>query len=284
MSMHAAAAVTAGAQARNADRNAVAVIVGGSRGIGLAMVKDLISRFDGQIFATGRNPQEAKGLQEVMGQYPGRITPVVLDVTREDSVIAAAATIRDFSGARVDLLVNTAGILHDISEPSSQGRMPERQLKDVSEDWLLYNFKVNTMGPIWVAKHLQDMLETKGPRANKMQGGARAPAIMATLSARVGSIEDNRLGGWYSYRISKAAQNQFTRTAALELKRRGCIAVALHPGTVNTGLSDPFQANVKPEKLFTAENSAAMLLDVVDSLEEADSGSFFDYARAPIPW
>lgn len=280
--MHAAAAATAGAQARNADGNAVAVIVGGSRGIGLAMVKDLTSRFSGQIFATGRNPHEAQGLKEVMDQHPGRITPVVLDVTHEDSVVAAAATIRELSGARVDLIVNTAGILHDMSEPSSQGRMPERQLKDISEEWLLYNFKVNTMGPIWVAKHLQDMLETKGPKVNK--ASPRALAVMATLSARVGSIEDNRLGGWYSYRISKAAQNQFTRTVALELKRRGCIAVALHPGTVNTGLSDPFQANVKPEKLFTAENSAGMLLDVVDSLEATDAGSFFDYARAPIPW
>ena len=273
---------TAAAQARNTDENAVAVIVGGSRGIGLAMVKDMMTRFRGHVFATGRNPHEAVELQALMEACPGRITPVALDVTDEGSVIAAAAQIRESSQARVDLLVNTAGILHDMSERSSEGRMPERQLKDVSEVWLLHNFKVNTMGPVWVAKHMQDMLETKGPRANKQ--AARPPAVLATLSARVGSIEDNRLGGWYSYRVSKAAQNQFTRTVALELKRRGCVAVALHPGTVNTGLSQPFQANVKPEKLFTAAASARMLLDVLDSLEEADAGSFFDYARAPIPW
>lgn len=280
--MQATQVATESAKARNADENAVAVIVGGSRGIGLAMVKDLMTRFQGHVFATGRSPHESAGLLELMQTFPGRISPVALDVTNEDSVIAAAETIRKSSHGRADLVVNTAGILHDISEPSSEGRMPERQLKDISEEWLLYNFKVNTMGPVWVAKHLQDLLETKGPRANKLAN--RPPAVLATLSARVGSIEDNRLGGWYSYRISKAAQNQFTRTVALEMKRRGCITVALHPGTVNTGLSGPFQANVKPEKLFTAEASAGMLLDVLDSLEEADAGSFFDYARAPIPW
>lgn len=280
--MQATQVATESAKVRNADESAVAVIVGGSRGIGLAMVKDLMTRFQGHVYATGRSPHESAGLLELMQTFPGRISPVALDVTNEDSVIAASETIRKSSQGRADLVVNTAGILHDISEPSSEGRMPERQLKDISEEWLLYNFKVNTMGPVWVAKHLQDLLETKGPRANKL--ATRPPAVLATLSARVGSIEDNRLGGWYSYRISKAAQNQFTRTVALELKRRGCIAVALHPGTVNTGLSGPFQANVKPEKLFTAEASAGMLLDVLDSLEEADAGSFFDYSRAPIPW
>lgn len=183
------------AQARNADQNAVAVIVGGSRGIGLAMVKDLMTRFQGHVFATGRNPNEAVELQQLMQTFPGRITPVPLDVTNEGSVIAAAARIRENSQGRVDIVVNTAGILHDVSEPSSQGRMPERQLKDISEEWLMYNFKVNTMGPVWVAKHLQDMLETKGPRANK--AAARPPAVFATLSARVGSIEDNRLGGLF---------------------------------------------------------------------------------------
>ena len=244
--MQAAAEKGEFADARNTDAKAVAVIVGGSRGIGLAMVEDLLSRFKGHVFATGRNPQAAAGLQQLMKRHPARITPVALEVTDETSVAAAASVIRDHSGGRVDLVVNTAGILHDVNEPSNEGRMPERQLKDVTSDWLLYNFKVNTMGPIFVAKHLQDMLETKGPRNNG--DAARPTSVLATLSARVGSIEDNRLGGWYSYRISKAAQNQFTRTAALELRRRGCICIALHPGTVQTGLSQPFQVSVEQSK------------------------------------
>ena len=170
-SMHAtlqSKAATSSAKARNADDSAVAVIVGGSRGIGLAMVTDLLSRFNGRIFATGRNPDNATGLQEVLAEAAGRVTPISMDVTDEESVAAAAAIVRDLSGARVDLLINTAGILHDTSESSSQGRVPERQLKDVTEDWLMYNFKVNTMGPIFVAKHFQGMMETKGPRAGKV--------------------------------------------------------------------------------------------------------------------
>ena len=275
------ATATADAQTRNADEEAVAVIVGGTRGIGLAIARRLLVRFKGYIFVTGRTPGEAHELQQLMDLHPARITPLAVEVTDEASVAAAAAHIRALTGARVDLVVNTAGILHDVNEPASRGRMPERQLKDVSEEWLMHNFRVNTMGPLFVAKHLQDMLETKGPAAKKSK---RAAAVFATLSARVGSIEDNRLGGWYSYRISKAAQNQLTRTAALELKRRGCIACALHPGTVKTGLSGPFQSNVKPEKLLSATQAADMLLDVIDSLEESDAGSFFDYARQPIPW
>ena len=164
----AAAPATASAQARNKDPSAVAVIVGGSRGIGLAMVSDLITRFDGHIFATGRRPDTSQELHALIAQHPSRVTCVAMDVTNEQSVSSAAALIRDRSGGRVDLLVNTAGILHDASEPSSEGRMPERQLKDITEEWLLYNFKVNAMGPVLVAKHFQEMMQSKGPRVDKV--------------------------------------------------------------------------------------------------------------------
>ena len=114
-----------------------------------------------------------------------------------------------------------------------------------------------------VAKHFAELLTVR-------KNTGRPPSVLATLSARVGSIQDNRLGGWYSYRVSKAAQNQLTRTASLELGRKGCVVVALHPGTVKTELSEPFQAGVKPEKLFPVDDAAGMLLDVVDSLTSAD--------------
>jgi hypothetical protein len=184
------------AQIRNADADAVAVIVGGSRGIGLAMVQVLTTSFKGRIFATGRRPQDATALQSIVQAHPDRVHAISLDVCDEASVEAAAAAIRVLSGGRVDLVVNTAGVLHDVSEPGSHGRnMPERQLKDITEDWLTYNLKVNTLGPVWVAKHMQDMLETRGPRA---QGAPPRPtSVLATLSARVGSISDNHLGGWY---------------------------------------------------------------------------------------
>jgi len=278
---HPSPASTDIARARNADAGAVALVVGGSRGIGLAFARELLGgRFAGRVVVTGRNPAEAAGLVELQGEHPTRLSALPLDVTDEGSVAAAAKSLQTGYG-RVDLVLNTAGILHGAKEgPSKAEFKPERALREIDPEWMIYNFRVNAVGPMLLAKHLQPLLETK----RKAASGERAASVFATLSARVGSIGDNRLGGWYSYRVSKAAQNQLTRTAALELKRGGCIAVALHPGTVDTDLSEPFQASVKPEKLFAAADSARMLLDVVDSLEISDTGSFFDYARVPVPW
>mmetsp|Transcript_43771 Transcript_43771/g.171255 ORF Transcript_43771/g.171255 Transcript_43771/m.171255 type:complete len:148 (+) Transcript_43771:631-1074(+) len=138
-------------------------------------------------------------------------------------------------------------------------------------------FQINAVGPALVMKHFTPLMIT-----SRKEG--RVFSLLATISARVGSITDNQLGGWYSYRISKAAQNQLSRTSSLELKRRGTAVVALHPGTVNTDLSEPFQGNVRPEKLFPVDTAAVQLLDVLDSLDISDSGKFFDYAREPIEW
>jgi NAD(P)-dependent dehydrogenase (short-subunit alcohol dehydrogenase family) len=110
--------------------------------------------------------------------------------------------------------------------------------------------------------------------------------VFASISARVGSIGDNRLGGWYAYRGAKAAQNMFTRTLAIEWARtrRNVICVALHPGTTDTELSRPFQANVPPEKLFAPGRTVHQLLEVIDRLTPADSGSFLAWDGSPIPW
>jgi NAD(P)-dependent dehydrogenase (short-subunit alcohol dehydrogenase family) len=110
----------------------------------------------------------------------------------------------------------------------------------------------------------------------------RAQAIVANLSARVGSVSDNRLGGWWSYRMSKAALNMATVNMALELRRRDVYAVSLHPGTTDTGLSVPFQQNVKPEKLFTTEYSTGAMLDVLDKLTPEDTGGFFAFDGSKI--
>ena len=109
---------------------------------------------------------------------------------------------------------------------------------------------------------------------------------MKAISARVGSIADNRLGGWYGYRASKAAQNMVTKTLSIELSRRSpnVICVALHPGTVDTQLSEPFQGSVPAGTLFSPERAAQQLLSVIDSLTTADSGHFFDWKGSPIEW
>jgi len=263
------------AQKRNADDAAVCVIVGGGRGIGLAMIEEMLHRFRGHILVTARDPWSSPALLDLKEKNEDRITLVAMDVTNEESVQEAAS--KASNRGRVDLLLNTAGILHDQNEPTSKGMMPERQLSELTQEWFLHNMQVNCMGPLLLLKHFQPLLVS--PRSSP-----RPFSVFASLSARVGSIEDNRLGGWYSYRVSKAAHNQLLRTASVELARRGVVVVALHPGTVNTGLSEPFQARVKPEKLFPASHSASMLLDVVESLSASDTGSFFAYDRSSIPW
>ncbi|HEX8387840.1 MAG TPA: SDR family NAD(P)-dependent oxidoreductase, partial [Sphingomonas sp.] len=143
----------------------------------------------------------------------------------------------------------------------------EKAMRDLDADWLQRNFLVNAVGPALVAKHFLPLL----PRARR--------AVFAALSARVGSISDNNLGGWYGYRASKAALNQLIRTLAIEERRRNpqAVVVALHPGTVDTDLSRPFQGNVQPGRLFAPDRAAVQLLDVLDGLKPVDSGRLFDW-------
>lgn len=133
------------------------------------------------------------------------------------------------------------------------------------------------MGPVLVAKHLTPMMVTA-----KKEG--RVPSIFAALSARVGSISDNHLGGWLSYRASKAGQNQAMRTISIEVGRRGIICLSLHPGTVKTGLSQPFWAGVRKDKLFEVKFAAGKLLDVVESVGIEQNGAFLDYSGKGIEY
>lgn len=137
--------------------------------------------------------------------------------------------------------------------------------------------QINLMGPVLVAKHLSPLMTT----ARKPN---RVPSVLATISARVGSIGDNNLGGWLSYRASKAGQNQAMRTISIELGRRGVICASLHPGTVRTDLSAPFQKRVPESQLQDVDVAAGRLLDVIDSLQPSDNGSFFAYDGKRIPY
>jgi NAD(P)-dependent dehydrogenase (short-subunit alcohol dehydrogenase family) len=299
------------AKTRNSDPDATCVIIGASRGIGLAMSQQIFGRFKGKVAALCRSPDEAGALAALVSaasstarelvwscvvrrifanlvldggrprraqvQFnPDRMRLVRCDTTDEASVAAAAAQVKEFGGGRVDVLLHTVGILHDRGEGRS-GAMPESSLARVDVDFLQRNLLVNTVGPILVLKHFSPMMHT----ARK---GGRVPSVLATLTARVGSITDNALGGWLSYRASKAAHNQALKTASVELGRRGVVCCALHPGTCDTELSVPFQRNVPVGTLFPVDVAACQLLDVVDSLGPEDNGSFLDYARAPILW
>ena len=253
---------TADATSRNADPNAVYVVTGASGGIGSAVVEQLHERTAGTVYACCRDPSKVSSLD--------RVRPVPLDV-RDDASIAA---LPDTVGDRVDALWNVGGVLHE------GDHSPERSLDAVDREWLLTSVDVNCAGPILVTKALRKALNA-GRRGG---ANARPASVVANLSARVGSISDNGLGGWYSYRLSKAALNQATVTCARELRRQRTICVALHPGTTDTGLSKPFQARVAPEKLFPVEFTASQLLDIVDGLDVDDTGRFIDWAGIDVEY
>ncbi len=247
-----------------------AFVTGASQGLGLAFVRALLALpHCNLVYAACRTPQAATELAALAQQHPRRLRVLALDVTREQDFVIAADTVRRETD-RLHLVLNVAGLLHD----AARGIKPERRLEDFNAEALLASIGVNTLGPALAAKHFLKLL-THDQRA-----------VFASLSARVGSIDDNKLGGWYSYRAAKAAQNQITRTFAIEAARRApnLIVAALHPGTVDTALSKPFSTNVAEGKLFSTEQSVAHLLTVIDGLRAADTGGFFAWDGRPVPW
>ncbi|MCI5061933.1 SDR family oxidoreductase [Algiphilus sp.] len=244
------------------------LIVGANRGIGLGMVRHFCADMRvGQIFAACREPSTATELH-ALAEHDCRLRAMRMDVEDDQTVADATAEILRFGGVLHAVIV-TAGVLHD------DGMRPERRLADIDVAAAERSFRVNALGPLLVLKHVEPLLRQSG-----------GPAYFASISARVGSIGDNRIGGWYSYRAAKAAQNQFVHTASIELARRHSelTCVTLHPGTVDTALSEPFQGRVKPEKLFSVERASRQLLTVLDGLGAKDSGGFFAWDGQPIPW
>lgn len=176
------------------------------------------------------------------------------DYQSEDSIAEAADSVFD-----LDAIVIATGFLH------SEDIMPEKSIRDLAHEKFEKNFLINCIGPALVLKHFLPKLKRD------------EQTVCAALSARVGSISDNNLGGWTAYRASKVALNMVIKNVAIETGRRNknAIIVGLHPGTVDTGLSEPFQSNVKDGKLFTPDYSAERLLGVIDGLTPADTGKVF---------
>lgn len=244
------------------DAPVEALVVGASRGIGAEFVRQLASSPDvKRVWAASRRPDPAPSPD-------GRVHPLELDVCDAQSVERAAAGV-GAARATLQLVINCAGVLHD-----GERMRPERRLADVDPDAMLQAYRVNALGPLLVARHFAAHL----PR--------RERAIFASLSARVGSIGDNRHGGWYAYRASKAAQNMITRNLAIELPRRhrGVVCIALHPGTVDTNLSAPFQRNVPEGQLFTCERAVRQMLGHIDAAGRDDQGRFIAWDGQTIPW
>ena len=244
------------------------VVCGASRGIGLALTAQLLARADiAEVWAIARHANQAPGLLELQAQYGQRLRCLDVDVCDEQALSAMAIHLRA-AMPRLHLLLCTVGVLQDGAAKAEKG------LSQISLEGLLATFQRNSFAPILLLKHLLPLL--RGQHA----------CTVAALSARVGSIGDNRLGGWYSYRASKAALNQLLHTASIELSRlnpNSCV-LSLHPGTTDTELSKPFQANVPADKLFTPSYSAERLLAQVELHGPAQTGTFWGWDGQPIPW
>lgn len=232
-----------------ADRPLRAVIFGAQGGIGAAFVDALVAdpRY-GDIYAGARAPR---------ADARPHVQPFGFDLRDEASIAGAAATI----GAPIDLLIIATGILQD----PQHGVAPEKSLRAIDPSAMAHVFAINSIGPALIAKHMLPLLARD------------RPARLAALSARVGSISDNRIGGWHAYRASKAALNMLIANIAIELRRSRpqAIAVALHPGTVATPLSADFRSGLRPGQLKTPNESATRLLAVLDGLKAEDSGGLF---------
>jgi NAD(P)-dependent dehydrogenase (short-subunit alcohol dehydrogenase family) len=250
------------------ERSAI-VVHGASRGIGLGFARKLVaSGRSGPMFFTCRDPESALQLGEMRSACHGSVYVLQMDATQESTVASAASFVRERTEF-VDIVINCFGVLHD-----GAGLRPEKRIADVSAESFARSFSTNAVGPALVAKHFTPLLPKRGR------------CVLASLSAGVGSIEDNRLGGWYAYRASKAAQNMITRGLSIEIARtkKGAICVALHPGTTATALSEPFTRNVSEDRLFSTERAADQLLAVIDGLQSTDNGRFLAWDGTAIPW
>lgn len=236
-----------------------ALVLGASGGIGRAMIDALLA---------SERPGHVIGVSRQKTSHPDpRFESLVLDISQTDGLATLQQHVEDRS---LHFVFNAIGMLHD----AVSGIAPEKKLGDLDAEAMTRLFHINAITPALLLKSLEGSFK------------GRHPALFASLSARVGSIGDNRLGGWYAYRASKAAHNMLMKTAAVELRRLNpeMTVVCLHPGTTDTALSLPFQERVPEGKLFTPAFVAQRLLAVLDELPKGKSGLFMDWAGQPVPW
>ena len=236
------------------------VVIVGNGAIGSALLENLLQRQSlHRAVVLGRSTHNASDDK--------RVTYVTFDAEDAESVLNAATRVKE-SLDRVHLLINTVGLLHN------QHQGPEKRLKTLNPEHLQKAFQVNAMLLPLLAQAFSKLLRHDDP------------VVLASLSARVGSIEDNQLGGWYSYRASKAAHNMLLKTIANEwrISHRNAIVVALHPGTVYSRLSEPFVSERYKNRVLTPAECASSLLTVIGDLQLEDSGSFYDWQGKSIPW
>lgn len=240
------------------------LIIGASGGIGTAMTRLLLEQGH-ELFISCRDTALAnnQALTQLVEQY--KLSPLAMDLDDQQSIEHTFNKLAEYTD-RLHLVMNCTGLLH------AGDMKPEKRLEDLQMENLQRSFQVNSSAPMLIARYALPLIKHD------------EPSVLANMSARVGSISDNRIGGWYAYRAAKAAQNMATRGLAIELQRRSkqTIVVGLHPGTVDTSLSQPFQSSVKPGQLKTPAQAAQNLYDVINQLGTADSGKVFAWDGAEI--
>ena len=231
------------------------LLAGASSGVGRALATELIARGH-QVAALGRTEPDFQAEQYLK-----------TDTADSASVIQIQSWLAS-TGFAPDCVIQCAGLLHD------QDHMPEKRLSQISTDWIDKSMQVNLHTHIHLAQAINPLVRKS------------VPVKWVSLSALVGSISENELGGWYSYRMSKAALNMFIRNLDIEWRRKSpsSIVVALHPGTTTTQLSGPFQGNVAAGKLYTPELTATRLAGVIENLTAQQSGRLLHWDGAPVPF
>lgn len=241
-------------------------IIGSSGALGNALVMHYAQGMGNLVYAISRRAVKTDHENVVPLVFQTDVTDPSQVNEDEERLMEISEVIRQ--GGSLDRIIVATGALH------SERFTPEKSLKSLSAAALLEVYAINTVLPALLAKYFIPLL------------ARHHPSVFAALSARVGSISDNRLGGWYGYRMSKAALNMFLKTASIEVARnnKNAIIVGLHPGTVNSGLSKPFQARVPPGQLFSPTYAAQRLVDVIESLSSVDSGKIVAWDGLPIPY
>lgn len=245
-------------------------LIGASGGIGRAFLSHLLSSGKcRRIYAFSRTPEAILQNQITPEAANTELIPHYASYDEPETIKAAADAIKE----PINLLIIATGLLHEgtgHSEPHSI--WPEKDWADLDAASLVRNFEINSIGPALILRHFL-------PRLARDER-----AVAAALSARIGSISDNRIGGWYGYRAAKAALNMLIKSASIELKRKNKNAslIALHPGTVDTALSAPFQKGLRDGQLQTAADATAKMLTVIDQMTPANSGKLYAYDGAEI--
>ena len=277
-----------------------AVVQGASRGIGLEYTRQLLlgSTKCPLVFATCRNPNSAAQLQSLKSEIESssastnqtsKLHILSVDLNDENSIENASTEVKSFlGGKKLDLLINNSGILHS----SDIDMKPERSLNDINTQFLNIAFNTHCVGPLLMYKYFSSLMKRQPTLTNINSSDTSDESIdsnnnlsvIVNMSARLSSITDNRLGGWYTYRATKSALNQITKTASIELKRQNIITYCLHPGTVDTQLTKPFQSSINPDTLFTVEQSVEKLLNIIQNSDETMNGCFFFFFKKVIRW